>query len=100
MVNRKSIFIAKRLASDKYEERFCVQGGGGLIGIWGCISHKGIGFQNIYTGRINQYIYKKTLENKLLPTTRPFFGKRKSWIFQQDGATVHTANSVKKWFQR
>ena len=31
----------------------------------GCISHKGIGFQNIYTGRINQYNYKETLEIKL-----------------------------------
>ena len=64
MVNRKSRFIVKRLASEKYKERFCVprvQGGGGLIGIWRYITHEGIEFQNIYTGRISQYNYKETL---------------------------------------
>ena len=58
VVNHKSRFNVKRLASEKYKERFCVprvQGGGSMIGIWGWISFKGIGFQNIYTGRINQY---------------------------------------------
>ena len=47
VVNHKSRFIFKRLASEKCKERFCVprvQGSGGSISIWGCISHKGIGF--------------------------------------------------------
>ena len=43
----KSRFIIKRLASEKHKERICVPrvlSGGDSIGIWGCISHKGIGF--------------------------------------------------------
>ena len=63
--NCKSRFIVKRLASKKCKERFCVPRVQGSIGIWECISHKGIGFQNIYTGRI----------------ARSFFGRHKNWIF-------------------
>ena len=40
------------------------------------------------------------MENKLLPTARSFFGRHRDWISQQDGTTAHTADSVKKWFQR
>ena len=75
MINRKSRFIIKRLAGEKFKERFCVpriQGGGGSVGIWGCFFHKGTGSYNIYNGRINQYNYKETLESKLLPTGRAF----------------------------
>ena len=42
MVSCKSRFIVKTIASEKYEEKFCVsrvQGGGNSIGLWGCISH-------------------------------------------------------------
>ena len=98
--NRKSRLIIKRLADEKFKERFCVpriQGGGGSVGIWGCFSHKGRGSYNIYNGRINQYNYKKTLESKLLPKARPFYGRRQQWIFQHDGATAHTAISLKEW---
>jgi len=68
VINRKSRIFVTRLRCEKYEPRFCtpcVQGGGGSAGIWGCISHKGTGVSNIYTGRINQYTYKNTLENCL-----------------------------------
>ena len=57
-----------------------------------------IGFQNIYTGRINKCNYKEALENKLFPTAKSFFERGKNWIFQQDGATTHTANLLKEWF--
>ena len=40
------------------------------------------------------------MKNKLSPIARSLFGRRKNWIFQQDDATAHTANSVKEWFQR
>ncbi len=44
--NRKSKVMVKRLGSEKYDTKFCVprlQGGGGSVGIWGCISHKSAG---------------------------------------------------------
>ena len=64
--------MVKRLGSEKFDTKFCVprlQGGGGSVGIWGCISHKGIGYSNIYEDRINQYAYIGTLESCL---NRPF----------------------------
>jgi hypothetical protein len=101
VINRKSRIFVKRLRSEKYEPRFCtpcVQGGGGSAGIWGCISHKGTGVCQIYTGRINQYTYKTTLENCLLPSVDLFYTENTPWIYQQDGAPAHTANSITDWF--
>ena len=95
--------MIKRLAGEKFKERFCVtrmQGGGGSVGIWGCFSHKGTGSYNIYNGRINQYNYNETLESKVLPTARAFYGRRQQLIFQHDGATAHTAISLKEWLDR
>ena len=40
-----------------------------------------------------------TLENQLLPSAEIFFYQSQDWIFQQDGASAHTAHSVRDWFQ-
>ena len=77
--NRKSKVMVKRLGSEKYDTKFCVprlQGGGGSVGIWGCISHKGSA--NIYDGRIDQYAYKDTLESCLKPSISNFYGRSKN----------------------
>ena len=101
VINRKSKVLIKRHRWEQYQDRFCqprVQGGGGSIGIWGCISHKGTGVCQVYTGRINQHSYKETLENALLPSKEIMYSPEQAWIFQQDGASAHTAKSVKSWF--
>lgn len=103
VMNRKGRVIVKRFKSEKYHSRYVtprLQGGGGSVGIWGCISHKGRGLCNIYTGRINQYSYLEILKNSLLPSVRLFYNQSKRWIFQQDGASAHTANSVKAWMEK
>ncbi|CAF0818839.1 unnamed protein product [Brachionus calyciflorus] len=69
------------------------------IGIWGCISSKGTGVCNIYTGRIDQFVYKDTLENQLLPSVELFYNTDDQWIFQQDDALAHTDNSIIDWFK-
>lgn len=100
VINRKSRILVKRLKSEKYLERFCtprVQGGGGSVGIWGCIAHKGTGVEKIYTGRMNQYLYQDTLENCLIPSVDLLYESYQRWIFQQDGASAHTANTIKLW---
>ena len=74
------------------------QGGGGSVDIWGCFSHKGIGFCELYKGRINQYNYKNTLEMCLVPSIRHLYGRSKQFIFQQGGASAHTAHSTKNIF--
>jgi hypothetical protein len=99
--NRKSRVIVKRFKNEKFHPKFCtprLQNGGGSAGIWGCISYKGTGICNIYTGRINQFVYINTLENNLLPSVELLFEPDDPWIFQQDGAPAHTARSVNEWF--
>ena len=99
--NRKGRIHVKRLREEKYLPRFIhprLQGGGGSAGIWGCISHKGTGVCNLYTGRINQYNYINCLDNCLLPSGDLFY-QHKNYLFMQDGAPAHTANSVKDYFR-
>lgn len=102
VLNRKSRVIVKRFKNEKFHPKFCIprlQNGGGSAGIWGCISYKGTGICNIYTGRINQFVYINTLENNLLPSVELLFEPNDTWIFQQDGASAHTAHSVSDWFK-
>ena len=100
--NRKSKVFVKRLKSEKYDSRMCVpriQAGGGSVGIWGCISHKGTGCISTYEGTMNQYNYKETLEKYLKPSISKFYGRSRNFFFQQDGAPCHTANSMKDYFE-
>ncbi|RNA41549.1 hypothetical protein BpHYR1_007399 [Brachionus plicatilis] len=58
----------------KYENfypKFCICIPRLQNGVWLCISHKGTGICNIYTGRINQFHYIKTLENNLYHLLNP-----------------------------
>ena len=101
VVNRKGRIYVKRFATEKYSDRFLQhrrQGDGGSVGIWSCFSHKGIGFCELYEGRINQYTYKNTSESCLVPSIRHLYGRSKQFIFQQDGASAHTAHSIKQYF--
>ena len=43
--------------------------------------------------KVNQHVYKKFLEETLIPEMKKLSG-RKGYIFQQDGATSHTATMV------
>ena len=102
VVNRKSQVIVKRLRSERFLPRYCqavVQAGGGSAGIWGCISHKGTGCCEVYTGRIDQYRYAETLENAMLPSVELFYHPDEHWYFMQDGAPAHTAHSITAWMQ-
>ena len=95
------VINVKRFAAEEYSDRFLQhrqQGGGGSVGIWGCFSHKGIGFCELYEGRINQYTYQNTLETCLVPSIRHLYGRSKQFIFQQDGASAHTGHSIKEYF--
>ena len=100
-VNRKSRVFVKRLRGEQNMSRFIqprIQDGGGSVGIWGCISHKGAGVCHTYTSHINRFSYKNTLENCLLPSKDLIYDPGVSWIFQQDGAKAHTPRSIKEWF--
>lgn len=100
--NRKGRVLVKRFKNQRYVPRYVVprlQGGGGSVGIWGCISFKGTGVGNIYTGRINQVSYIECLENCLLPSI-DLLAENQYYTFQQDGASAHTAHTVTDWLAR
>ena len=46
--------------------------------------------------KINQTVYRRMLEEKVLPWVQEVVGKQ-GVTLQQDGATSHTANSVQAW---
>jgi hypothetical protein len=99
--NRKSQVIVKRLSTEKYHPRYCVpriQGGGGSLGIWGCISNEGTGCLKCFSGRMNQNLHQDTLENFMIQSSHLFYGAGTPYIYQQDGAPAHTAMSIKNWF--
>lgn len=67
----------------------------------GCVSAYGTGCLELINGTVNAEMYKTILENNLLPSIELFNAKdptNTSFIFQQVGAAVHTAKSVKQWF--
>jgi hypothetical protein len=73
-----------------------VQKGGGSVGIWGCISGKGAGCHQIYTGRLDQYGYRDILDNTL-QASRDLFEADEAWTFQQDNAPCHTARTITEY---
>ena len=100
LINRKTKPTIRRFSHEKYEERFVqkrVQGGGGSIGVWGCINGTGTGCCHTYTGRLNAAEYIEVLENALKPSIE-LLTNDENFMFQQDNAPCHTANVVKAWF--
>jgi transposase len=74
-----------------------VQGGGFAIMTWGCISKFGFHDFILLDGTMDAVGYVNVLENYLIPVIREYF-QRRPCIFQQDGASVHTAHVVKEFF--
>jgi hypothetical protein len=64
--------------------------------IWGCMSAKGLGNFEFIDGIVNAEKYQKILTNGLLPSINKLHAEENS-IFQQDGASCHTAKSTQKW---
>lgn len=65
--------------------------------IWGCMSSKGVGKYEFIDGTVNAEKYQDILSRNLIPIAEEYFEKE-SFIFQQDGASSHTAKTTKIWF--
>jgi transposase len=74
-----------------------VNGGGGAVGVWGCMSGNGTGCAKIYEGTINADNYIDILGSYLIPSTHLLCNGQ--YIYQQDNASIHRANKVKEWFR-
>ena len=78
--------IIRRHCNEMFHSRLIVprlQGGGGLVGIWGCIAYNGPGLCYLYNGRMDQHKYIETLENHLIPTRDIFFSNESSGSFNK-----------------
>lgn len=64
--------------------------------VWGCMSGSGLGILEFIDGNVNAEKYQRILDNSLLPSIEMLHPEG-DFIFQQDGASCHTAKSTRKW---
>ena len=74
-----------------------VQGSGPQFMVWGCISKFGVHDLTCIEGNLDSTGYVKILKDNLLPIIKQYFGSN-PYYFQQDGAAIHNANMVLKFF--
>ena len=102
LINRKNIPVVRRMIQEKYDKRHCimrVQGGGGSVGIWGCISINGAGVCRCYSNRMNTQLYIETMENCLKPSVDLLYENHENVIYQQDNAPCHKSRLPMAWFE-
>ncbi|CAM4941103.1 unnamed protein product [Rotaria socialis] len=101
--NRKNRTLVRRLKSENNEPfNFVprVQGGGGTVSVWGCMSGGARGPLMIYTGRLNGPAYIKTIQDALpMFIENTFDTVNDNWIYMQDNAPPHTSKYSMKWFK-
>ncbi len=103
LINRKTNPTIRRFSHEKYLDKFVrktIQGGGGSVGVWGCMTSDDSGCCQTYAGRLNAIGYVDILENNLKPSIELLTGGNQDFLYQQDGAPCHTANLTKDWFGR
>lgn len=94
--SRKRIIRSKGEAFHKECLKRTVKFAKGIM-IWGCMSSKGLGTLEFINGTVNAEKYQQTLNDSLLPNIEKLHPDG-NFIFQQDGASSHTAKSTKNWF--
>jgi len=76
--------------------------GGGHVMVWGCFSASGVGKLKLMKGRIKAENYHSILTTQVLPELRKRSKEKPElvWLFQQDNASVHTAEVCKAYLKR
>lgn len=77
-----------------------VKFGGGSLQVWGCLTSQGVGWPCSLPKGIDSDTYLGILREELKYTIDHYFKEFKGVIFQQDGASVHTAKVVKGYFRK
>lgn len=77
-----------------------IQGHGGHMMIWGCMSWAGVGDACHVEGRMNSNFYINDILDKYVVPSRDWLGiDPQDFEFQQDNASIHNAQKVDKWFK-
>lgn len=61
------------------------------------MSAQGVGALHFVDGMINAEKYQEVLQSHLMPSIPPLSSEFGEFIYQQDGASCHTARSTKQW---
>jgi hypothetical protein len=72
-------------------------GGGKPIMIWGCITYEGAGYMTRIEDIMDQYLYKRILQEELVQTFQWYDLNQDTVIFQHDNDPKHTAISVRQY---
>lgn len=75
-----------------------MQGGGGSVMVWGCITSKGVGRLHCIKGIMDAKKYCTILEEALLGTLQDHHLNLRTFIFQQDNDRKHTSKLAQHWF--
>jgi hypothetical protein len=77
-----------------------VQGGGGCVSVWGCISGGARGPLVLYSGSVDGPAYIKIIEEALPMFIENTFGSsNKEWMFMHDNAPPHRSKYSNQWFK-
>lgn len=74
-----------------------MQGGGGKLQIWGCMSASGVGQMRILDGTVNTDRYIDILEKEMLPSGRTLHNNY--YVFMQDNAPAHRSRRTTAWLE-
>lgn len=103
VLNRKNRTFVRRLKTESNESFsfiLKVQGGGGHVSVWGCMSGGARGPLVMYSGKVNGPAYIKIIEEALpMFIEKTFDSSNKEWLFMQDNAPPHRSAYSKKWFK-
>lgn len=68
------------------------------VNVWCWISARGPGMCVIFQETLNAIVYRRILDQYLLPSVRPIFGE--NFIFQDDNCPIHRANIVQEYLRQ
>jgi len=74
--------------------------GGSKLQVWGCLTSQGVGYACSLPDGLDAETYLGILKEELADTINLYFEGFKGVVFQQDGASTHTAKVVKAFFRK
>ena len=83
----------------KHQFKQKMQGGGGRIMVWGCITAHGVGDLCWVEGTMDAKYYKTVLRDYVVDSCDWSGIDPAKFIFQQDNASIHTAKVVKEYIR-
>ena len=77
-----------------------MQGSGGSVTVWGCMSRGARGPLMIYIGRVNGAAYIEIIKDALpMFIENAFDAGNNNWVYMHDNASAYTSKYSMKWFK-